>query len=156
MAKGSEASGHLWFLNTLVKVRIAHDAGQDGITVLEHHVPFGDSPPLHIHRTEDEVLQILAGEFRFRVNGVESRAGAGETVFTPKGTPHTYRAESAGGGQMLTITARGDFARFVQAMARPAETVGLPPANIPTAEAIQLLKQKALQYGIEIVGPPLQ
>jgi uncharacterized cupin superfamily protein len=33
--------------------------------VLEHRVPHGDSPPLHVHRNEDEVFHVLEGELRF-------------------------------------------------------------------------------------------
>ncbi len=57
---------HFWFLNTLVSVRIAQADGSDGISVLEHRAPYGDSPPLHVHHTEDEIFQIVEGTFRFQ------------------------------------------------------------------------------------------
>ncbi|MBX3374665.1 MAG: hypothetical protein KF817_12610 [Phycisphaeraceae bacterium] len=40
------ADRNLWFLNTLVSIRLSAGDGHDGISVLEHRVPFGDSPPL--------------------------------------------------------------------------------------------------------------
>src|SRR5918996_445631 len=52
----------LWFLNTLVTVHARHDQGEDGISVLESLAPYGDSPPLHVHRTEDELFHVLEGE----------------------------------------------------------------------------------------------
>jgi len=45
-----------WFNNTLVAIQISSHAGADGICVVEHRMPHGDSPPLHVHRNEDEVF----------------------------------------------------------------------------------------------------
>jgi len=152
----STSPNPLWFLNTLVVVRVATADGADGLSVIEHRAPYGDSPPLHIHRTEDEVFHILDGQFGFMVEGQERRLGAGETLLTAKGVPHTYHVESASGGRWLTITAHGDFERFVRAMARPAERSELPePAGPPSADAVKALTAMAAKFGIEIVGPPL-
>ena len=152
----ASSSDQLWFLDTYITIRISEADGEDGISVLEHRAPHGDSPPLHIHHTEDEVFQILEGEFRFLIDGQEHRAGAGEIVFAPKGTPHSYRVESVAGGRWQTITVNRDFERFVREMARPAERPELPePAGEPSDEAKQALTEMASQYNIEIVGPPL-
>lgn len=146
----------LWFLNTLVTIRVSASDGGDGVSIIEHRVPQGDSPPLHIHRTEDEIFHILEGEFRVRVQDRERRAGPGDILLAPKGIPHTYRAESPEGGRFLTITARGDMERFVRSMGRPAECPELPePAGPPSPEAVQALTTTAARYGIDIVGPPL-
>ena len=139
-----------------ITVRVSGSEGQDGLSILEHRAPHGDSPPLHIHRTEDEVFHILEGEFRLKIDEHEHRLGAGEILLTPKGVAHTYRVESAAGGRWLTITVRGDFERLVRALAPPAERLELPePVGAPSAEAIQALTATAAQYGIEIVGLPL-
>ena len=57
----------LWFLNTLVSIRVSAQKGSDSLSVLEHRAPFGDSPPLHLHQTEDEVFYVLEGEFRSEI-----------------------------------------------------------------------------------------
>jgi quercetin dioxygenase-like cupin family protein len=150
------STNQLWFLNSLVTIRVSASDGQDGVSVIEHRVPQGDSPALHLHRTEDEIFHILEGEFRVQVQDREQRAGPGAILLAPKGIPHTYRAESSEGGRYLTVTVRGDFERFVRAMSRPAERPELPEsAGAPSPEAIQALTTAAAQYGIEIVGPPL-
>jgi quercetin dioxygenase-like cupin family protein len=150
-------ANQLWFQNSLVTIRVSRSEGQDGISILEHLVPYGFSPPLHLHRTEDEVLHVLAGEFRVRVQDQEHRLGAGDVMLMPKGLPHTYRVESAKGGRCLTITGRGDFERFVRDVSRPAERPELPaPAGPPSADAIQTLRAAAAKFGIELVGPSLQ
>jgi len=153
----SIGANQLWFQNSLVTIRVSMSDGQDGISVLERRVPYGFSPPLHFHRGEDDVLHVLEGEFRVKVNDQEHRLGAGEVLLVPKGVPHTYRAESVQGGCCLTIKARGDFEGFVRAVSRPAERPELPePAGAPSADAIQALRAAAAKLGIELVGPPLQ
>lgn len=156
MPADSDEREHLWFLDTYVVVRVRHTDGADGISVLEHHAPHGDSPPLHVHRTEDEVFHILSGELRFRVGERNVRAGAGDTLLAPKGVLHTYRVESADGARWLTIVRGGDFESFVRGFSRPAARRGLPdPAGPPTPEQADALARACLRHGIELVGPPL-
>jgi uncharacterized cupin superfamily protein len=106
MLTTSDSANHLWFLNLFVMVRVSRSDGQDGISILDYRAPHGDSPPLHIHRTEDEVFHILEGEFRVKIAAEERRAGAGDILLAPKGIPHTYRVESPQGGRFLTVTVR--------------------------------------------------
>lgn len=147
---------HLWFLNTQVILRIRHTDGTDGLSVLEHRVPYGDSPPLHVHRNEDEVFHVLEGELRFLAGARELRAHAGDSLLTLKGVPHTYRAESPGGARFLTIVRGGDFEGLVRALGRPAERDGLPDAaGPPSPEQAQALAEACLRHGVELVGPPL-
>ena len=147
----------LWFQDTLVTIRVSASEGQDALSVLEHLAPYGFSPPLHLHRTEDEVLHVLEGALRVRVQDQDHQLGPGDIRHLPKGVLHTYRVESVKGGRFLAITARGDFEWFVRAISRPAERPELPPpAGPPSADAIQALRAAAAKHGIELVGPPLQ
>lgn len=152
----SGAIEYLWFLETLVCVRVSHRDNGDSISVLEHAARRGDSPPLHVHLNEDEVFHILEGDFRFQL-GTEERSGhAGDTVLAPKGLRHTYRVESER-GRWLTVTTHGQFEDFVRAMARNADARELPPvAGPPGAETVAALTAIAKRFGIEIVGPPMQ
>src|SRR5688572_772682 len=104
MSEAVSANRHLWFLNGRVEIRVSCEEAADGISILEHQAPHGESPPLHIHRNQDEVFHILEGDLRFVVGGNELRARAGETLITPKGTPHTYRVESPQGARWLIVT----------------------------------------------------
>lgn len=145
----------LWFLDTLVLIRVSHLDGADGISVLEHRARRGDSPPLHVHRTEDEIFHVLAGELRFRIAETERHAGAGEIVLAPRGVPHTYRVESDE-ACWLTITAGRDFERVVRSVSRPASGDGLPaPAGPPTPEQAHALEEACQHHDILLVGPPL-
>jgi quercetin dioxygenase-like cupin family protein len=143
-----------WFLGTTVRILATCDEG-DGISVIESAAPEGDSPPLHVHTTEDELFHVLEGELRLRVGDDERVLAAGEAVCAPRGVPHSYRVESPS-ARWLVTTARGDFERFVRALARPAERDGLPPALPPTPEQVEQLAAAAAAHGIELVGPPLE
>jgi quercetin dioxygenase-like cupin family protein len=146
----------LWFLNALVTVRVPHDEGEDGISVLESLAPHGESPPLHVHQTEDETFHVLEGQLRVHAGDTEVTLGAGETILGPKGVPHTYRVESREGARWLVITQHGDFERFVRALSRPAERPEPPmPQRPPTPEQADALAAAARENGIELVGPPL-
>jgi quercetin dioxygenase-like cupin family protein len=146
----------LWFLDTLVTVHVPHDQGIDGISVLESLAPHGDSPPLHLHQTEDEIFHMLEGELRLRAGDADVRIGPGETLLAPKGVPHTYRVESPDGARYLVITRRGDFERFVRSFSRPAERPELPaPNGPPTHEQAEALATAARKHSIDLIGPPL-
>jgi quercetin dioxygenase-like cupin family protein len=156
MPIAGEPSRHLWFLDTEVTIMVSHVDGGDGISVLEHRAPFGNSAPLHIHRNEDEIFHILEGEMLFRVADRDVRAGTGDTLLAPKGTPHTYRVDSSDGARWLTIMRGGDFEGFVRSCGRPAERPGLPdPFGPPTPKQVEALAAECIRYGIELVGPPL-
>lgn len=149
-------NAQLWFFNALVTVRVSCSEGSDGISVMETLAPHGDSPPLHVHRSEDEIFHILEGEVRFRVADKELRVRAGETVLAPKGVPHTYLVESER-GRWLVVTARGNHERFVRSLSRPAERSELPePSPPPTQDQREALAAAGREHGLDIVGPPLR
>jgi quercetin dioxygenase-like cupin family protein len=145
----------LWFGNTLVSIAVPSQTGADRLCVVEHRAPHGDSPPLHVHRNEDEVFRVLAGRVRFKVGDEDRRLAAGDTLLAPKGVPHSYRVESAEGAHWLTITRGADFEGLLRAASRPAEASALPPEAAPSPEMVATLARLAAENGIDIVGPPL-
>ena len=145
----------VWFLNTEVVFRVPAAEGADGMTLIESLAPEGDSPPLHVHGTEDELFHVLEGTMRIRLGDEELVLEAGESVLAPKGVPHTYRVESPQ-ARCLVVTTSGDFERFVRAASRPAEASGLPePAGPPTPEQVDALTELASRSSIAFVGPSL-
>ena len=145
----------VWFGNTLVSFVVPAAQGQDGLSMLEHWMPFTDSPPLHIHETEDELFHVISGTMRFVVGGTTVVLGAGDTVLAPKGVPHTYCVDSPEGAHCLTITRGGDFERMVRAASRPATMADLPPRTQPDAAMIEALVKLCAEHHIVVVGAPL-
>ncbi|MGH1477512.1 MAG: cupin domain-containing protein [Geminicoccales bacterium] len=50
----------------------------------------GQYVPVHIHPTQDEFILVQEGELDLKLDGVWSKARAGDLVRMPKGVPHGY------------------------------------------------------------------
>lgn len=146
----------VWFLDGLMRIHAAvgGNSGRD-MSVIEHAVPYGSSPPLHVHHNEDEIFYLLEGEVRFVVDGAEIRARQGDTVVAPKAKPHSFVVTSRAGARWLVMTSRGDFEGLVRSVGRPAEGNGLPPAVPLTPDEVAALDAACRANGIELLGPPL-
>jgi len=144
-----------WFLNNLLAIPVSSRQGEDRLSVVEQWAAHGDSPPLHVHHTEDEVFVVLKGRLRIFVDGKDHYLDAGGTAMAPKGRPHSFRVESAEGAHFLAITSGGDFEGMVRKVARKAAAATLPEPMEPTEEMKAELARICAEHRIEIVGPPL-
>jgi mannose-6-phosphate isomerase-like protein (cupin superfamily) len=143
----------VWFLNTLVVIRVPSEHGTDTLCVMEHLAPTGDSPPLHVHHDQDEVFALLAGEARFHLSGRDIEARTGDCFLVPKGEAHSYLATSAEGVRFLTITRGNGFVGLVREVGRAAKTDGLPELALPPSPEEQgALVHIAGKHGVEFVG----
>ncbi|HET9720514.1 MAG TPA: cupin domain-containing protein [Solirubrobacteraceae bacterium] len=126
----------LWFLGTLVRVKLEgrHTAGRFGLW--EGVLPRGAAPPLHSH-PQDETFYLLEGEVtawlaepeRCDEDWVEThgrRCGAGAVIFAPAGTPHTFRVESDT-ARMLFLSTPAGIEDYVRALSEPAQWPWLQP-----------------------------
>lgn len=144
-----------WFGNTLIAMRLASAGGVDGLSVVEHWMPHGEAPPLHVHHNEDEAFYILDGVMRFEVGGRDVVGRAGDIVLAPKGIPHAFRVESLTGAHCLTIMRGADFETMLGEVSRPAAGPELPPQAAPTPAMIETLVAACARNSIDIIGPPL-
>jgi uncharacterized cupin superfamily protein len=151
---GRVESNSLWFMNGLVTIQLAKGDNSDGISIIEHLLPGGFGPPLHIHHHEDESFYILEGEFRFKLGDRVSQAKPGDTIYLPKGVPHGFRVLSPSGGRSLTIT-RGGFEDMLRLASVPATAARLPEQVAPTPEVQARLAALCSENGIDLIGPPI-
>ena len=145
----------LWFLNSHVILRRPSAASEDRMALAEHWMPFGDSPPLHVHHCEDEIFHVLEGRVRFRVGDQEHVARAGQSLVAPAGVPHTFRVESEGGARVLVMTPGEDFEGLIRDVSRPAAAYALPEAAAPTPDMAAALAEAAERRNITLLGPPM-
>lgn len=150
----NSAKAELWFLDSRVHIAMAQVDNPDGISFIEHRMPYGSAPPLHVHHDEDEIFHILEGEMEFELGGERFVRRAGDTLIGPRGVPHRFRVVSPGGVRLLTIS-RGGFEDMIRATSQPAPGPGLPEQRAPTPEEQQALATACAARGIDIVGPPL-
>lgn len=144
----------LWFMNSHVRVALSKADNEEGISLLEHHLPFGDSPPLHMHHDEDELFYLVEGEMVFKLGDRSFTARAGDAFVAPRKQPHGFRVVSPRGARLLTIS-RGGFEATVRSASRPAQGPGLPDPVEPTPAMQEALGSICAANGISLLGPPL-
>jgi quercetin dioxygenase-like cupin family protein len=64
-------------------------ADESRLEVEVTYAPGGDAPPAHLHPTQDERFEILAGQLHARVDGEERVLEAGDTLSIPRGSVHS-------------------------------------------------------------------
>ena len=145
----------LWFLDTLMQVKLASVDTGGALSVFEQIAPPGSATPLHRHDHTDEYFYVLAGEVTFHTDDGSRACGAGAFIAVPRGTPHAFRVTSAEAARLLVISTPSNFEDFVRAVSRPAENAGLPPAAPPpTAEMVEQLAAIGGEHDTVLLGPP--
>jgi mannose-6-phosphate isomerase-like protein (cupin superfamily) len=142
-----------WFGPNRMTVKATAEQTGGAFGLVESWVPAGSSPPLHVHRREDESFWVIEGRVRFRCADEEFVAEAGTFVFLPRDVPHTFVVEGTETAHILTLLTPGGMEQFFVDAGRTPEGEGLPPAGPPD---IERMKNVSGQYGSEIIGPPLR
>jgi quercetin dioxygenase-like cupin family protein len=101
----TETAPPLWFLGTLVHLKLTSRQTGGRFGLWEGVLPRGAAPPLHSH-PQDETFYVLDGEVtvwlvarelaedRDWVKACPRRCGTGDYALAPGGTPHAFRVES--------------------------------------------------------------
>ncbi len=108
-------------------------------------VPAGNGPPIHIHHNEDEVIHVTQGEYEMWLDGTISRLKPGQSIFLPRGVPHTFHIISEVPGRNVTVLTPGGFEQFFPDVA--ARNLRIPQDAGAMAELSD-------RYGITFLGLP--
>lgn len=117
------------------------------MTVLEHIADAGQGPPLHVHQHEDEAFHILGGRFRTRFGDLLAEAGPGESIFLPRGIPHTWKCLGPEPGRLLIVITPSGFENFFRQCHE--EQLAMPQ----DADRVARISEN---LGCRFVGPPLE
>jgi mannose-6-phosphate isomerase-like protein (cupin superfamily) len=60
-------------------------------------------PPLHYHYSQDEWWYVISGEFLIRVGDETFHAKPGDSVFGPRGIPHTFAKIGEGEAKIILL-----------------------------------------------------
>lgn len=82
------------------------------LTIFEAANTPGQGPPLHVHALLDEVIYVIDGKIRVRLEDRVERASAGAYVFIPRGTPHTWSVTGDVTARMLILVAPAGLEEF--------------------------------------------
>lgn len=125
-------------------VNVPAAATGDALSVMSWHGHAPGGPPLHLHPAQDEVFIVDEGAWRFQCGDAVFELQAGDSIFLPRGVPHTFRQLGASGKLRFMVTPAGDMEAFFVALSR----LDGPPAP----EAADAL---FAAHGMRVVGPPL-
>ena len=104
-------------------------------------------PALHYHYEQDEYWYVLEGEFIIKVGDNLYQAKAGDSVFGPRGVPHTFAKVNEGNARLLmTFQPAGKMEECFIAMSE-GKLAKMTPAE-------QDAFKKA--HGFEKVGPAIE
>ena len=145
----------LWFLDTLMQVKLAAAATGGALAIFEQLAPPGSGTPMHRHDVTDEHFYVLAGEVTFHGPAGARRCGPGTFVSVPRGTIHGFRVADGGPARLLVVSAPATFERFVRAVSSPAPGAVLPPpAAPPEPAALERLAALGARHDVTLLGPP--
>lgn len=141
-----------WSLGSLTVLKATDENTGGSFSMVEERIPAGQSPPLHVHRSDDEMFYVLEGTVTFEVDGERFTASAGSTVFAPHGLPHSYVTEEE--TRWLMFVHEPGLEQLWASVGRPAESWTIPDGS-ETEEQMARVAEQLERYGIEIVGDPL-
>jgi quercetin dioxygenase-like cupin family protein len=102
-------------------------------------------PSLHLHYKQDEIFYVVEGKYRFVAGEETMELTTGDTIFLPRGIPHSW----------IQLTDQGRLVYGVQ----PAGTledffIEMNELKKPLSEE----QSKAIhqKHGMKVVGPPLK
>lgn len=92
--------------------KISGEQTNGAYAVIEEISPPRSGPPLHLHRSTDEIFYVVEGEFEV-VCGERTFSAPQGTVFAvPKGVPHSFRNISSANSRMLVTIVPAGFEKF--------------------------------------------
>ena len=117
-----------------------------GVGMFELTVPAGARvPPPHSHRDNEEVVYVLEGTLRYRVDDEQRDLGPGERMYTPRGSVHAFSNPHGSTARALIILTPDIGAQYFRDVAEIANAAGGPnPAKMAEMMA---------RYGLTLERP---
>ena len=158
----------IWFLGTLARMKLEGSQTGGRFALWEGTLPHGAAPPLHSH-PQDETLYLLEGELTAWlvepeladdatdppawVNLRGRRCRAGDVLFAPADTPHTFRVESDTIRALFLSTPAG-IEDLVRGLGEPALWPWLPPPSDGPRVPPERIASVERRTGMIRHGPP--
>jgi quercetin dioxygenase-like cupin family protein len=101
--------------------------------------------PLHIHPEQDEIFQVLEGEYHFQVDQEKFQLKQGETIFLPRKIAHAWIQVSEHAKMSVIVQPAGMLEEFFVYMAALEKE--------PTKDELAKIFSN---HGMQIVGPPMK
>lgn len=133
-----------------VGIILSGDETDGAFSLLEYtSPPDGPSPGRHRHEETDEVIYVLDGELQCTVAGDTGVATAGDAVWIPRGTTHTFEVVGTRPGWFLFWYTPAGFEGYFEEMGEFLKT--LPPGPPDPAKVQQQAATLSETYDQTIV-----
>lgn len=128
---GSDEGDRYHWLGSLTIDKVLGQSTTGGLDIVDHRVPAGYAPPLHVHRGQDEVFFVVEGRFTVHCGDQTWQAAPGSLAFLPRDVPHGFSVSDDGPGRTLLVNAPAGFADLVHELGEPAAQLELPGPDVP-------------------------
>jgi uncharacterized cupin superfamily protein len=108
----------------------------------------GGGTPLHCHSREDEFFYVLEGQLSVFADGKTVRLSAGQSIFAPRGIPHSFKNCTTSPVKFLVFCTPPDIEEFFD-YGLPLESGGAPSDE----QMMQRVMTLAPKFGIQVMGP---
>lgn len=98
----------------------------------------------HTHSHENENMYVIEGTFHFRCGEQECTLGAGDSIYMPKGLPHSFINTGQTTGRLLGVATPAGLERFFEDV---DEVVRVKQADLTRADIAAVCRR----HGIEIL-----
>ncbi len=134
------------WLGVRYKTILTPEDSGGSMSIVDSLSPVWSGPPRHIHHNEDETFVMISGTCKVWIEGIETIAGPGESIFIPRGKEHGFKVTGDEPSRHLVILTPGGFEGFFQDMADGKFQI---PEDMPAVEV------SATKHKMTFTGPPL-
>lgn len=125
-----------------ITVKLSKEETNGAYYVFEVMTPPGHGIPPHVHQNEDEVIEVVKGEYGIRLGDGMYRATAGDILHFPRYIPHGFQnVGDTPGITLWTVIPGSGFEQFF-------EELGALPAGPPDMGQVVAIFAK---YGMEVL-----
>ncbi len=91
--------------SNIIDVKVSGKDTDGDLAIFEQTaISQGRGIPLHVHRLQDEIFNIIEGEYYFQVGEEKHRLSAGDSIFLPRNIPHAWTQVSEKGKAPVFLT----------------------------------------------------
>src|SRR6266404_7805256 len=116
-----------WYEGTAgerIAVRLSSTDTNGAYAIVESVAAPGSSPPMHLHRNEEEHFVVLAGTYRILIEDQVFDTPVGTSVTVPRGSRHSWRNISNETSRLLVILTPGGSEKSIQTIRdNPADKI---------------------------------
>lgn len=136
----------MFVLGQEITLKLARPETGGDFYLFEVLTPPGVGVPPHVHQHEDEIMQVMEGEFEIFLEGKTHKANQGVVINFPRFIPHGFSNTGKKTGRTLfTVIPGRNFEEFFEELsALPADR---PPDMAKVAGIFR-------RYDMEILAPP--